>query len=513
MSVNPDYSCDVLIVGGGVNGCGIARDAAGRGLRVLLCEQDDLAAHTSSASTKLIHGGLRYLEDFHFALVRKALREREVLLAAAPHIIRPLHFVMPHDAHLRPAWMIRAGLFLYDHLAPRRQLEASRAVDLRHHVAGAPLQTSYHRGFIYSDGWVDDARLVVLNAVDARERGARILTQVRCASLAPAAGGGWQAELQGPGGTQRVQARAVVNASGPWVSSFISAATPVRAVRHVRLVKGSHIVVPRLFEHPFAYIFQNEDRRIVFAIPYEQEFTLLGTTDLDYQGDPAQVHIDAAEVSYLCALANRYFRQQIEPADVVRTFSGVRPLLADDARDPMSVTRDYALELDTVPAPLLSVFGGKITTYRRLAEDALERLAEVLPVPTRRWTAQAPLPGGDLPGGSMVQFLRELEHRHPWLPAALRTRYAHAYGTRLERLLGGAENLGALGSEVLPYLYERELEYLVREEFAHSSEDILWRRSKLGLHLGRADVTPLDRWLGEHSTALRPTAHLSAGVA
>lgn len=511
MSVRAESGCDLLVVGGGINGCGIARDAAGRGLRVLLCEQHDLAAHTSSASTKLIHGGLRYLEDFHFALVRKALREREVLLAAAPHIMRPLQFVMPHASHLRPAWMIRAGLFLYDHLARRRQLAASRTIDLRHHVAGAPLKASYRRGFIYSDGWVDDARLVVLNALDARERGARIRTRTRCTMLS-ASGGEWQAQLSGPGGTERVRARAVVNASGPWVSDFITAATPVQAVRQVRLVKGSHIVVPQLFEHPFAYIFQNEDRRIVFAIPYEQDFTVLGTTDLDYHGDPAEVRIDAAEVSYLCALANRYFRQQIDPGAVVWSWSGVRPLLADDARDPMSVTRDYALELDSAPAPLLSVFGGKITTYRKLAEDALERLAEVMRVPAAPWTARVPLPGGDLPQG-FAPFLRELEGRLPGLPAPLRTRYAHAYGTRIGRLLRGAVNLEQLGSEVLPGLYERELEYLVREEFALGSEDILWRRSKLGLHLGATDLAPLERWLQQHASALARTPELTAGDA
>ena len=487
-------SYDLLIVGGGINGTGVARDAAGRGLKVLLCEQDDLASHTSSASTKLIHGGLRYLEEFHFSLVRKALQEREVLLGAAPHIMRPLQFIMPHAAHLRPAWMIRAGLLLYDHLAARARLAGSASVDLRTHIAGEPLKAGYRRGFLYSDGQTDDARLVVLNALDARSRGATILTRTRCERLSPR-GALWSATLGGGRESRVIEARAVVNATGPWVGRFLAEATPVRASRQVRLVKGSHIVVPRLFAHRFAYIFQNEDRRIVFAIPYEHDFTLLGTTDVDYHTDPGAVRIDAGEVSYLCTLANRYFRQQLSPADVVWSYSGVRPLLADESTDPMRVTRDYALELDRHPLPLLSVFGGKITTYRRLAEDAVNRLAAALGVRARPWTAGAKLPGGDLPQGSLAVFLRTLERRYPWLPARMRRRYAHAYGTRLERLLGTAGTLADLGSELLPQLYEREVEYLCREEFARTAQDILWRRTKLGLHLLNVDAGPLERWL------------------
>ena len=488
-----------MVVGGGINGTGIARDAAGRGLRVLLCEQDDLAAHTSSASTKLIHGGLRYLEEFHFSLVRKALREREVLLNCAPHIMRPLHFVMPHDAHLRPAWMIRAGLFLYDHLARRAHLAASASIDLRTHIAGGPLKEGYRRGFVYSDGWVDDARLVVLNALDAQARGATILTRVRCEKLSPQAAG-WSATLRASDGRAlTVQARAVVNTSGPWVSDFVTRATPVHAAHAVRLVKGSHIVVPRLFDHRFAYIFQNEDRRIVFAIPYEHEFTLLGTTDVDYRGDPAAVAIDAAEISYLCALANRYFRQQITPQDVVWTYSGVRPLLKDESTDPMSVTRDYALELDREPALLLSVFGGKITTYRKLSEDAVDLIGTALGSHAGPWTATALLPGGDVPEGSFAVFLRVLERRYPWLPQDLRRRYAHAYGTRLTRVLREATRIEDLGAQILPQLYECELRYLCREEFARTCEDILWRRSKLGLHLMKIDLGPLERWLRSHA--------------
>jgi glycerol-3-phosphate dehydrogenase len=354
--------CDVLVVGGGVNGTGIARDAAGRGLRVLLCEQHDLASHTSSASTKLIHGGLRYLEYYEFGLVRKALAERELLLDAAPHIMWPLRFILPHEPHLRPAWMIRAGLFLYDHLARRRRLPASTTVRLDRHPAGAALRGSWRTGFAYSDGWVDDARLVVLNAVDARERGARVLTRTHCTRVSRGHGA-WSATLlQADGVRHSVRARSVVNASGPWVGSFLDQATPVRAQHAVRLVKGSHIVVPRLFDHDYAYIFQNVDRRIIFAIPFQGAYTLIGTTDVDYQGDAARVQIAPEEVAYLCKLAGHYFARPIGPKDVVWSYSGVRPLLEDESLDPASVTRDYRLELDADGPPLLSVFGGKITT-------------------------------------------------------------------------------------------------------------------------------------------------------
>lgn len=511
MSAPAGSAFDLLIVGGGVNGTGIARDAAGRGLRVLLVEQDDLAAHTSSASTKLIHGGLRYLEEFHFALVRKALIEREVLLRSAPHIMRPLHFVMPHAPHLRPAWMIRAGLFLYDHLARRERLAASGSIDLRKHIAGSALKSGYRRGFVYSDGLADDARLVVLNALDAGQRGAIVLTRTRCERLT-AGPGGWVASLQDAHGRSVVTARAAVNATGPWVDRFVADATPVRTEHRVRLVKGSHIVVPRLFDHRFAYIFQNEDRRIVFAIPYEHDFTLLGTTDVDYPGDPAAPRIGDAEVAYLCALANRYFRRQITAGEVLWSYSGVRPLLADESRDPMSVTRDYALELERHPAPLLSVFGGKITTYRRLAEDAVDALGPLLGTRAAPWTEHATLPGGDLPEGSFAVFLRTVERRYPWLSMRLQQRYAHAYGTRLERVLGSVTALGDLGRELLPGLYEREVEYLCREEFARSAEDILWRRTKLGLHLLGTDPAPLERWLEAHGPETRPPGAASASA-
>ena len=484
---------DVLVVGGGINGTGIARDAAGRGLKVLLCEQDDLASHTSSASTKLIHGGLRYLEGFHFALVRKALQEREVLLASAPHIMRPLRFVMPHDAHLRPQWMIRAGLFLYDNLARRDHLAASASLDLKRHPAGTPLEPRYTRGFIYSDGWTDDARLVVLNARDAAERGATILTRTRCTRI-ELRDRIWHAQLTGAH-ERKVTCRAVVNATGPWVTRFLSEATPAKSDRTVRLVKGSHIVVPRIFQHRFAYIFQNIDRRIVFAIPYEHDFTLVGTTDVEYHGDVASVHIDDAEVRYLCDTVNRYFTRKIAPADVVWRYSGVRPLLDDKAGDPSSVTRDYKLELEREDAPLMSVFGGKITTYRRLAETAVDQLVKALGLKLPPWTAKALLPGGDLTGGSFARFLRNVERRYPWLPEHLRNRYSRAYGTRIDHIIGNARSLADLGSEVVPHLHEREIEYLQREEWALMAEDILWRRSKLGLHLPASAADTLTSWL------------------
>ncbi|MBV8742352.1 MAG: glycerol-3-phosphate dehydrogenase [Sinobacteraceae bacterium] len=493
MSVQP-AKYDLLVVGGGVNGTGIARDAAGRGLSVLLCEKDDLAAHTSSASTKLIHGGLRYLEDLHFALVRKALREREILLAAAPHIMRPLRFVMPHDTHLRPAWMIRAGLFLYDHLARRRLLAASAAINLRQHIAGEPLLPRYQRGFVYSDGWTDDARLVTLNAVDAAQRGAVILTRTRCEKI-EARAGNWIATLRDAARPYEVEARCVVNASGPWVSRFIREQSPVHASRSVRLVKGSHIVVPQIFAHRFAYIFQNVDRRIVFAIPYEERFTLIGTTDVDYRGSADGVTIEPTETEYLCGIVNQYFRKPTSPGDVVWTYSGVRPLLSDAAANASSVTRDYALELERQPAPLLSVFGGKITTYRKLAETAVDMLMRQLGQRAPAWTATAALPGGDLPEGSLAVFLRAVERRYAWLPAALRRRYAQAYGTRIERLIGDAHCCEDLGRQISPQLHEREINYLCREEFARSADDILWRRSKLGLHAGAADLARLQEYL------------------
>lgn len=504
---------DLAIVGGGVNGAGIARDAAGRGLSVLLCERDDLAAHTSSASTKLVHGGLRYLEHYAFGLVRKALAEREVLLRAAPHIMRPLRFVMPHDRGQRPAWMVRAGLFLYDHLARRELLPDSTGVALRRHPAGVTLKPGFTRGFEYSDVWVDDARLVVLCARDAAEHGATVRTRTAVRE-ARRENGLWKITLAPTDGspTDTVHARALVNAAGPWTADFLRGAVPGQDHPGLRLVKGSHIVVRRTLPSPHAFIFQHTDERIVFAIPYEREFTLIGTTDVDVTGQTGRVAISQDEIAYLCAAVNRYFAEPVTPADVAWTYAGVRPLLADGHDAAAEVTRDYRLDLDTDGPPVLSVFGGKITTFRRLAEDALARLAPHLPMPRGAWTQDAPLPGGDLavarPGSRALlpfdAFVRETQAAHPALPAPLLARYARAYGSRLTRILGAAHDIAGLGEEILPGLYEAEVRYLVSQEWARTADDILWRRSKLGLHLPADAPARLDAWLVQHGLGATP---------
>lgn len=491
--------CDLLVVGGGINGAGIARDAAGRGLCVVLCEKDDLAAHTSSASSKLIHGGLRYLEHYAFGLVRKALAEREVLLRSAPHIMWPLRFVMPHDRGQRPAWMIRLGLYVYDSLARREFLPGSQALSLRSHPAGRPLKRCFTRGFAYSDGWVDDARLVVLAAIDAHEHGARVLTRTVCGNLRRDAAH-WRATLtQADGATIDVTARCLVNAAGPWAGQLAG----VPHAQALRLIKGSHIVVPRLFEHPFAYIFQHPDGRIVFAMPYEGKFTLIGTTDLDFHGDPDQVAISAEEVAYLCQLANRYFEREITPADVVWSYSGVRPIVQDGQAKAAAATRDFFLERNTDGAPMLTVLGGKITTFRKLAEEAVDWIGPALGNRTPGWTARACLPGGDLFGErpskrGILEFdgwLAALLQEYPWLPAALATRYARAYGTRARTLLAGCGALADLGQEIVPGLFAAEANYLINHEWARCAADMLWRRSKLGLHLPPGSAAVLDAWI------------------
>jgi glycerol-3-phosphate dehydrogenase len=507
-------SCDVLVVGGGINGAGIARDLAGRGASVVLCERDDLAAHTSSSSTKLIHGGLRYLEHYEFSLVRKALAEREVLLRSAPHIMWPLRFVMPHDASMRPAWMVRAGLFLYDHLARREVLPGSGAIDLRTHVAGSPLKKHWQRAFVYSDGWVDDARLVVLNAIDAADRGAQVLTRCACVDARREAAH-WQVVLRRADGSEHaLQARALVNAAGPWAAQFLSDQAHSAQPRALRLVKGSHIVVPRLFTHDHAYLLQNPDRRIIFAIPYEGDFTLIGTTDVEHRGAIADLRVDADEIDYLCTQASRYFERAVKPTDVVWSYSGVRPLLDDDSGDPSAVTRDYALEMTMrsgsgsngatqAAAPLLNVWGGKITTFRKLAEEAAGLLAAPLGLSSNGWTAGVPLPGGDLsgwigapsrPDTDFERFVQVLAQRQPALPAAVRRRWARAYGSRVALLLES----GPLGAEVAPGLHEAELHYLHGHEWARSADDVLWRRSKLGLHYGAAERAAVARWCAAH---------------
>lgn len=523
----PPDPVDVLVVGGGINGAGIARDLAGRGWRVLLVEQDDLAAHTSSASTKLIHGGLRYLEHHAFSLVRKALQEREVLLRSAPHIMWPMRFVLPHDPGMRPAWLIRLGLFLYDHLARRAVLPGSCAVDLRADPVGRPLQARYTRGFVYSDGWVDDARLVVLNAVDARDRGATVMTRTRCAQARRHADH-WSATLVGADGhAHTVRARALVNAAGPWAERFLRdvarpAGAEALATRSLRLVKGSHIVVPRCFDHDHAYLFQNPDGRILFAIPYERDFTLIGTTDQELHGDPRGACIGDDEVAYLCEHASRCFARPITPADVVWTYSGVRPLLDDASGNPSAITRDYLLETHADGAPLLTAWGGKITTFRRLAEDAGNEVGRLLGEARPAWTADASLPGGDLrawigapqrPDTDFARFVAALCARHAWLPAGLAHRWARGYGGRVDQLVAQAQALSDLGAVVVPGLYEAELRYLQREEWAVTGDDVLWRRSKLGLHLTADERAQVADWMKRHPADGVQTGGLTRAVA
>ncbi|MDE2573702.1 MAG: glycerol-3-phosphate dehydrogenase [Rhodospirillales bacterium] len=487
---------DLAIIGGGINGAAIARDAAGRGWRVLLCEQGDLGRGTSSASTKLIHGGLRYLEHYEFRLVREALLEREVMWAIAPHIIWPLRFVLPHHAGLRPAWLLRLGLFLYDHIGGRRRLPPTRTLRLDRDPAGAPLKPAFTRGFEYSDCWVEDSRLVVLHAADAAARGAQIATRTRC-TAAERADGAWRLTLDGPAGVRAVRARAVVNAAGPWVGEVLGGVLRANAKAHARLVQGSHIVVRRLFDHERCYIFQNADGRIFFAIPYETDFTLIGTTDQDFHGDPAAVRISEAEIAYLCAGASEYFRRPVTPGDVVWTYSGVRALYDDGATAAQEATRDYVLALDAPPreAALLSVFGGKITTARRLAEAALAKLAPHLPAAAGEaagWTGRASLPGGNFPIDGFAALVAEVQRDYPFLPAALARRLVRAYGTHARRLLGAARSMEELGRDFGAGLTEAELAYLVAHEFAASAEDVVWRRSKLGLRLAPGQIAAIE---------------------
>lgn len=487
---------DLAIIGGGINGAAIARDAAGRGLSVLLVEQHDLASHTSSASTKLIHGGLRYLEHYEFGLVRKALAERELLLGTAPHIMHPQRFVIPHEAGMRPRWLIRCGLFLYDHLARRDSLPGSRAITLADHPAGAALQARFTHAFEYSDGWVDDARFVLLNALDAAQRGATVMTRTTC-QHAKRGEEDWLLTLQAAGGGQsrELRARALVNATGPWTERFLGEVAGMRTHHRLRLVRGSHIVVPRLFAHDYAYLFQAPDRRIVFALPYEQDFTLIGTTELEHLAGLDEVQASEEEIAYLCAQASRYFRQAVTPQEVRWHFAGLRPLLDDDNQDAGSVTRDYLLALDSAGPPVLSVFGGKLTTCRKLAEQALDSLQGRLGGGPA-WTAQARLPGADWTEPDFGTFLARLALAHPGMPTAMLRRMAAAYGTRITRILGATgATPGRLGDELLPGLHAAEVAYLCNEEWARTAEDILWRRSKLGLHLPADAAAQLAQWL------------------
>ncbi len=487
-----DY--DLLIVGGGINGVGIARDAAGRGLSVLLVERDDLASHTSSASTKLIHGGLRYLEYYEFRLVREALVERERLMGMAPHIIWPLRFVLPQTQSPRPAWLVRLGLFLYDHLGGRDALPATETIDLDTSPLGQGLKPNPGKAFVYADCWVEDSRLVVLNAMDARDRGATILTRTELVAAARQRGG-WSATIADADGKRTVRARALVNAAGPWVADIIGKVPDARGDRGVRLVKGSHIVVPRPYEGDHAFMLQNPDRRIVFAIPYEGDFTLIGTTDLPSTDGPARPVISAEETRYLCDTANRYFARTIAPADVAWSYSGIRPLYDDHAENASAVTRDYVLDLDgdADRAPMLSIFGGKITTFRKLAEHAMAELSGCFPGAGDDWTAGAVLPGGDM--ADWDAFLAALAAEYPAMPAPLLRRLARAYGTCARTILGAAVTPADLGTDFGGGLHAREIDYLTAHEFARTAEDILYRRSKLGLHVPAGTAAAIERHL------------------
>lgn len=500
---SPSGTYDLLIVGGGVNGAGIARDAVGRGASVLMVEQDDLASYTSSASTKLIHGGLRYLEYYEFRLVKEALTERERLLKMAPHIMWPMRFVLPHSKLVRPAWMLKAGLFLYDHLASNMTLPKSRAIDFRTHSAGQPLKSDYTKGFVYSDGWVQDSRLVVLNTMDAAERGADVRTRTRLIN-ATRQNGLWQAELEDrvTGQKTTVQARALVNAAGPWVARLLSDTLKIPNSKSVRLVKGSHIIVPKVFDGPQAYIFQNPDKRIVFAIPYEQKFTLIGTTDIPWKEAPGKVGIAPDEISYLCESVNRYFKTAVKEGDVVWSYAGLRPLYDDASANASAVTRDYVLDLDTQDgAPLLSIFGGKITTYRKLAEHALEKLAPVLPaVAGKSWTANEVLPGGDIGDGGFDAALARLSRAAAWLPANLAWRLIRNYGSRAYEIIGEATSLQEMGTVLGGDLTTREVDYLIQREWARTAEDVLWRRSKLGLHLNEEEKRKVADYIEQKIT-------------
>ena len=509
-------TADLFIIGGGINGCGIARDAAGRGLSVTLAEQGDLAQGTSSASTKLFHGGLRYLEYFEFRLVREALEERETLLVAMPHISWPMRFVLPYSPDMRfesdtptsrllgfvmpwmkgrrPAWLIRLGLFLYDTLGGRKILPATRTLDLTRDPAGRALKPGFRLAYEYSDCWVQDSRLVVLNARDAEARGARILTGTRVLS-ASRQGDLWEIVTETAGGREVHLARALVNAGGPWVEDVIRNVARINSTEGVRLVRGSHIVTRKLYDHDRCYFFQGTDGRIIFAIPYEQDFTLIGTTDKDHTGQPGVVHCTDEERDYLCTFASQYFARPVTPADVVWTYSGVRPLYNDGAKSATAATRDYVLSLDDKGAPLLNVFGGKITTYRRLAESALAKLAPYFPQAKGDWTARVALPGGDFPQDGVPALLARLKAQYPFLSDAHALRLLRTYGTEAFAVLGDAKSESDLGRNFGATLTEAEVNWLRRKEFARKAADVVWRRTKLGLRMTAEEIAALEAFM------------------
>lgn len=495
---------DIFVIGGGINGCGIARDAVGRGYTVALAEMNDFASGTSSGATKLIHGGLRYLEHYEFRLVRESLMEREILWAMAPHIIWPLRFVLPyHKGGIRPAWMIRLGLFLYDHLGGRKLLPPTAVLNMRTDPVAKPLKALFSKAFEYSDGWVDDARMVVLNARDAADKGALIMPRTKVVSARQendAQGNGvWTIETINTvtGKSERHQARMLINAAGPWVDHVIRSAFGQNEARHVRLVQGSHIIVRKKFEGPRAYFFQNPDNRIIFAIPYETDFTLIGTTDRDYTADPKDVKISEEETLYLCNAASEYFKEPVKPEDIVWTYSAVRPLFDDGASKAQEATRDYVLKVEGKQgeAPLLNVFGGKLTTYRRLSEHALEKIGEAIGIKGRPWTAGSHLPGGDFPVKGYEGEVSKLKARYPFLTEPHARRLVRRYGTKAATLLGNAKKVDDLGRLFGSDLYEAEVRYLIEHEWARHAEDVLWRRTKDGLRLSMEQVRSLEEYM------------------
>lgn len=486
---------DLLVIGGGINGTGIARDAAGRGLKVLLCEKDDLAQHTSSSSTKLIHGGLRYLEHYDFALVRKALMERETLMRAAPHIIWPMRFVLPHHKELRPAWLVRLGLFLYDNIGGRKILPPTRVLRRKSSDKFTPLEARFTLAFEYSDCWVDDARLTVLNAVDAGEKGAEIAVGTQCMGMRRA-DDAWAVTLRNPDGSERnIKARAVVNAAGPWVDDIVDQAFDTKMNKRVRLVKGSHIIVNKLYEGDHAYFFQTGDGRIIFAIPYENnEFTLIGTTDVPFTGDNDKVFISQDEIEYLCKAASEYLERDISPDDVVSTYSGVRPLYDDHSANASAVTRDYVLSLETEGgAPILSVYGGKITTYRKLAEHTLKLLKPYVAGNGKMWTEKSILPGGNIPDADFNAYYENCKGLYPWLAHDVLRRMLRTYGSRMDRVIGGASDMAELGKCYGAGLFQADIDYLYTYEYARKIEDVLYRRTKLGLHMTDSEIATVTK--------------------
>ena len=508
---------DLFVIGGGINGCGIARDAAGRGLSVVLAEMNDLASATSSASTKLFHGGLRYLEYFEIRLVREALIERETLLRAMPHISWPMRFVLPYHKDMRfegstptskilnvvmpwmkgrrPAWLIRFGLFLYDNLGGRQILPGTSTVDLTTDPVGRPIKEHFTCAYEYSDCWIEDSRLVVLNARSADALGARIMTRTKVLS-AKQVDGQWDVTVENEHGQQTIRARMIVNAGGPWVGDIIHSTVRLNSSEGVRLVRGSHIVTKRLFDHDKCYFFQGTDGRIIFAIPYETDFTLIGTTDADHPNPNEKPVCTEAEQEYLCAFASEYFKNPISRDDIVWTYSGVRPLYDDGASSATAATRDYTLRVDTsAGAPILNVFGGKITTYRRLAETALEKIAPILGVTKGIWTAGVPLPGGDFPVGDVARLTAELSNLYPFLDPNWARRMIRAYGTDARAVLGDAKAVADLGEDFGATLTAREVRWLMALEFARGAEDVVWRRNKLGLRMSKVQIARLDDWM------------------